>query len=68
MGDPANPADPAGHASSTTPADLASNGSEVHAGDKYEVPAYEEHSSYTALKDRIRHHYELASDYYYSLW
>lgn len=39
-----------------------------HAGDNYEVPAYEAHSSFAALKDRIRHHYELASDYYYSLW
>lgn len=42
--------------------------SQEHAGDKYEVPAYEEHSSFAALKGRIRHHYELASDYYYSLW
>ncbi|KAL8671594.1 MAG: hypothetical protein Q9168_003918, partial [Polycauliona sp. 1 TL-2023] len=25
-------------------------------------------SSFTALKERIRHHYELASEYYYSLW
>ncbi|KAI4246296.1 MAG: hypothetical protein L6R40_001964 [Gallowayella cf. fulva] len=25
-------------------------------------------STWTALKDRIRHHYELASEYYYSLW
>ncbi|KAL8727027.1 MAG: hypothetical protein Q9166_006325 [cf. Caloplaca sp. 2 TL-2023] len=25
-------------------------------------------STLTALKDRIRHHYELASEYYYSLW
>ncbi|KAK5049095.1 hypothetical protein LTR84_005518 [Exophiala bonariae] len=41
---------------------------ESHIGDTYEVPKFEEHSSFTALKDRIRHHYELASDYYYSLW
>ncbi|KAL8989673.1 MAG: hypothetical protein Q9169_008310 [Polycauliona sp. 2 TL-2023] len=25
-------------------------------------------SSFAALKDRIRHHYELASEYYYTLW
>jgi tocopherol O-methyltransferase len=39
-----------------------------HAGDKFEVPAFEEHSSFDSLKGRIRKHYELASDYYYSLW
>ena len=39
-----------------------------HVGDKFEVPAYEEPLSYDSLKQRIRHHYELASDYYYSLW
>ena len=39
-----------------------------HVGDKYEVPAFEQHSSHDSLKQRIRHHYELASEYYYSLW
>ncbi|KIW94156.1 uncharacterized protein Z519_05472 [Cladophialophora bantiana CBS 173.52] len=39
-----------------------------HVGDKYEVPTYEAHSSLDSLKQRIRHHYEIASDYYYSLW
>ncbi|OAP64937.1 hypothetical protein AYL99_00909 [Fonsecaea erecta] len=39
-----------------------------HAGDKYEVPTYEAHSSFDSLKQRIRQHYEIASDYYYSLW
>ncbi|KIW60223.1 hypothetical protein PV05_00458 [Exophiala xenobiotica] len=42
--------------------------SENHVGDQFEVPAYEPHPSSTTLKGRIRHHYELASDYYYSLW
>ncbi|KAH8812346.1 tocopherol O-methyltransferase [Xylogone sp. PMI_703] len=37
-------------------------------GDQYETPPTENHGSFTALKERIRHHYELASDYYYSLW
>lgn len=35
---------------------------------KYETPQLESVSSWAVLKDRIRHHYELASDYYYSLW
>jgi tocopherol O-methyltransferase len=37
-------------------------------GEKYEIPEPEPFISFNALKDRIRHHYELASDYYYSLW
>jgi hypothetical protein len=36
--------------------------------EKYEIPEAEPFISFAALKDRIRHHYELASDYYYSLW
>ncbi|KAK4946817.1 hypothetical protein LTR10_014320 [Elasticomyces elasticus] len=40
----------------------------AHIGDQYDVPDFEPHSSVTTLKERIRHHYELASDYYYSLW
>ena len=39
-----------------------------HPGDDHEVPSYEPHASSTSLKERIRDHYELASDYYYSLW
>ncbi|ETI20748.1 hypothetical protein G647_07090 [Cladophialophora carrionii CBS 160.54] len=46
----------------------SSNPATEHVGDKYEVPAFEPHSSFDSLKQRIRHHYELASDYYYSLW
>jgi tocopherol O-methyltransferase len=34
----------------------------------YEIPAAEPFTSFEALKNRIRHHYELCSDYYYSLW
>ena len=41
---------------------------EAHPGDQYDLPAYEQHASSASLKERIRHHYELASDYYYSLW
>ena len=37
-------------------------------GDEYEIPRPESSVSFAALKDRIKHHYEIASDYYYSLW
>ncbi|CAJ2510265.1 Uu.00g061650.m01.CDS01 [Anthostomella pinea] len=39
-----------------------------HPGDQFEVPGYEAHASPATLKDRIKQHYEIASDYYYSLW
>ncbi|RYP04297.1 hypothetical protein DL764_004560 [Monosporascus ibericus] len=39
-----------------------------HPGDQHEIPNYEVHASVAALKDRIKQHYDLASDYYYSLW
>jgi hypothetical protein len=45
--------------------DISSNSSQ------YETPAHEQQPpsiSSKALKDRIRHHYEVCSDYYYSLW
>ena len=35
---------------------------------QFEVPPVEPSASFAALKDRIRHHYELASEYYHSLW
>ncbi|KAI1281797.1 tocopherol O-methyltransferase [Xylaria sp. FL0933] len=41
---------------------------EPHPGDKHEIPEYEAHESTTSLKERIKKHYEIASDYYYSLW
>ncbi|RWA08790.1 hypothetical protein EKO27_g6322 [Xylaria grammica] len=41
---------------------------EIHPGDKHEIPDYEAHESTTSLKERIKKHYEIASDYYYSLW
>lgn len=34
----------------------------------YETPSPEPFTSFGALKDRIKRHYELCSDYYYSLW
>ncbi|GAP83836.2 putative tocopherol O-methyltransferase [Rosellinia necatrix] len=41
---------------------------ETHPGDAHEIPKYEVHESSTSLKARIKEHYEIASDYYYSLW
>lgn len=35
---------------------------------QYEIPPPEPLTSFSSLKDRIRHHYELASEYYYNLW
>ncbi|KAK5206526.1 hypothetical protein LTR41_007964 [Exophiala xenobiotica] len=60
MGDPGVP--------NTSNKPSSSADDETHVGDQFEVPAYEPHPSSTTLKERIRHHYELASDYYYSLW
>ena len=37
-------------------------------GDNYEIPPPEPSSSFAGLKDRIKRHYEICSDYYYSLW
>ena len=37
-------------------------------GDNYEIPLPEPSSSFAGLKDRIKHHYEICSDYYFSLW
>lgn len=37
-------------------------------GDDYDIPPPEPSTSFAALKDRIKDHYEVASDYYYSLW
>ncbi|CAD6581854.1 MAG: hypothetical protein ASARMPREDX12_000687, partial [Alectoria sarmentosa] len=37
-------------------------------GDNYEIPPPEPSSSFAGLKERIKLHYEICSDYYYSLW
>ncbi|KAI1391025.1 S-adenosyl-L-methionine-dependent methyltransferase [Hypoxylon trugodes] len=39
-----------------------------HPGDQHEIPDFEAHESSESLKGRIKKHYEIASDYYYSLW
>ncbi|KAH8600064.1 S-adenosyl-L-methionine-dependent methyltransferase [Bisporella sp. PMI_857] len=46
----------------------ANNLAKREIGDNYETPAPEPFISFNALKDRIRHHYEVCSDYYYSMW
>lgn len=40
----------------------------LHPGDNHEIPSYENHGTFDSLKDRIKLHYNVASDYYYSLW
>lgn len=37
-------------------------------GNQYDTPLGLAHSTMQALKDRIKLHYDLASDYYLSLW
>ncbi|KAI0125838.1 tocopherol O-methyltransferase [Xylariales sp. AK1849] len=54
--------------SSQVPETSPSGNLAAHPGDEHEVPTYEAHDSFSALKERIRTHYEIASDYYYSLW
>ncbi|KEF55553.1 uncharacterized protein A1O9_08303 [Exophiala aquamarina CBS 119918] len=68
MGDPAQPASGDAVAPPAAGVRAEQDTNRGHIGDTYEVPTYEAHLSFAALKDRIRHHYELASDYYYSLW
>lgn len=56
--------------SSAVPHDIETTTDEKAADiiDEYEIPEPEPFISFNALKERIRHHYELASDYYCSLW
>jgi tocopherol O-methyltransferase len=48
--------------------DTSTDGEGAHPGDTHDIPAPEPHSSFQSLKDRIALHYNLASDYYYTLW
>lgn len=56
----------------TTPVTAVPNEkkADVEIDSKYgtEIPEPGPFISFNALKDRIRHHYEVASDYYFSLW
>ncbi len=54
--------------SGETNGDMEMSNGALDLGNNYEIPEPEPFISFNALKDRIRHHYELASDYYYSLW
>lgn len=49
-----------------TAAQLPDDTTELSA--KYETPLGLAHGTMQALKDRIKQHYDLASDYYLSLW
>ena len=40
----------------------------AHPGDEHEIPSLADHASSASLKERITDHYNIASDYYYSLW
>ncbi|KAI4143810.1 MAG: hypothetical protein L6R39_004441 [Caloplaca ligustica] len=54
---------------SSSPSDHHDSGCpESDLSEQYKTPPPEPLTSFAALKDRIRHHYELASEYYYSLW
>jgi len=48
--------------------EVAANAKGGDISEKYEIPEPEPFISFNALKDRIRHHYEVCSDYYYSMW
>ena len=50
----------------TTTSSLPEETTELSA--KYETPMGLAHGTMQALKDRIKQHYDLASDYYLSLW
>ncbi|KAI1375155.1 methyltransferase domain-containing protein [Hypoxylon crocopeplum] len=47
---------------------MAGEQPQQHPGDQHEIPSFEAHGSFDSLKERIKKHYEIASDYYYSLW
>lgn len=51
-----------------TPPSIQPTDSSAGVGNDYEIPAPEPFTTFGALKDRIKLHYELASDYYYSIW
>ena len=47
---------------------VSNDGQIQDVGDEYEIPHPEPAVSIAGLKDRIKRHYEICSDYYYSLW
>lgn len=59
---------PVQDATADAPAIMIREPTDSHPGDKHEIPGYETHGTFDSLKDRIKLHYNVASDYYYSLW
>ncbi|KAK8125775.1 methyltransferase domain-containing protein [Apiospora kogelbergensis] len=59
---------PVQDATADAPAIVIREPTDPHPGDKHEIPDYETHGTFDSLKDRIKLHYNVASDYYYSLW
>jgi hypothetical protein len=53
---------------SETPADLPLTEETTELSKQYDTPMGLAHTTMQALKDRIKLHYDLASDYYLSLW
>ena len=47
---------------------MAATGQESELSAKYETPMGLAHGTMAALKERIKTHYDLASDYYLKLW
>jgi len=47
---------------------MASTSEETELSKQYATPLGLAHSTMQVLKDRIKLHYDLASDYYLSLW
>lgn len=47
---------------------MTSTGDASVLSDKYDTPMGLAHGTMAALKERIKTHYDLASDYYLSLW
>jgi hypothetical protein len=50
------------------PATRANPAETTELSEKYETPMGLAHGTMQALKDRIKLHYDLASDYYLNLW
>lgn len=47
---------------------IAAGDESTHLSSQYDTPLGLAHTTMQALKDRIKLHYDLASDYYLNLW
>lgn len=52
----------------TEPATAPTNDETTQLSSQYDTSLGVAHTTMTALKDRIKQHYDLASDYYLNLW